>query len=560
MVSQLRTACGALPRAIASPGTVSNALNETASGATSVLIGQTNQAAGTVDLDEGTLGSKTTLAGTITFSIAAAGVTFSGSPTATPSAGINLRPVPGGGGLPVSCSLSADRKSCSVTSTRMTRRPSTPSPSAASPSTSTRLPSPAPRSTSRSRRLPAVAVNVTSNTIAYVGLLIIATAAQPTVFIGANDQSTGTISLTESGKGFFSGGAGPTNFIVICLTTGESFTRAPWAIVTTGDLKLQVGAPGPTTPATQALGTLVNISGNSCAFWNVFTASTVASTIEIRGSDTAGVILPAGSLNGARINVPLALAPGSVQASIFVGGSLPTIPTPLGAQLVSPAIRAFQNNVTVTAASQPRCDPGATDCLAGNLVITETQNGQLRVGTVITVTIVQRSTTQRPDVLLQTTSTNQTPIVSTNAPASGLLTTPVGVTCTPSSIFGISVCNFAVKVTQQSFGPTFGVITLSNIHYVVAADAVNGPVNVDVTGTPVPAGNGQAFDSVVSNATIGLLRRPGHHQDQHFVCDWQDPGQRALQRRDQGHPHRVEQQQHRHHPRQGRPGPGWQDA
>jgi len=79
--------------------------------------------------------------------------------------------------------------------------------------------------------------------------------------------------------------------------------------------------------------------------------------------------------------------------------------------------------------------------------------------------------------------------------------TPVGVTCTPSAIFGIVVCNFAVTVTQQSFGPALGTITFSNMHYVIAADAVNGPVNVDVTGV----GAGQTFDSVNSNAILGAL-------------------------------------------------------
>ena len=181
-------------------------------------------------------------------------------------------------------------------------------------------------------------------------------------------------------------------------------------------------------------GTLINIAGNACAFWNVFTASTVASTIEIRGSDTTGTILGAGANNGPRVNVPLALLPGSSQARIFVGPTIPLVPALLGAQLLSNAIRAFQNNVTVTAASQPRCDPGSQDCLAGNILITETQNGQLRFGMVITINILPRATVQRMDTLMQTTSTNQTPIVSTNAPASGLLATPVGVTCVPSEI------------------------------------------------------------------------------------------------------------------------------
>ncbi len=92
MVSQTRTACST---AIASPGTVSNSLNQKAANAQSVLIGQTNQAAGTTWVEEGTLGTAKTLAGTITFTLSGAGVTFSGSPTASPCAiGTGI---PGGG-------------------------------------------------------------------------------------------------------------------------------------------------------------------------------------------------------------------------------------------------------------------------------------------------------------------------------------------------------------------------------------------------------------------------------------------------------------------------------
>jgi hypothetical protein len=245
-------------------------------------------------------------------------------------------------------------------------------------------------------------------------------------------------------------------------------------------------------------GTLISIAGNACAYWQVFSASTAASTIEIRGADATGAILPAGDNNGPRLNVAPGAVPGSSQAALFVGPGIPTTPT--GFQLFSNAIRAFGNSVSVTASSQPRCDPGATDCLAGNIVVTETSNGQLRAGEVITVNVLPRATTQRMDVLLQTTSTNQTPIATTNASESGLLVTPVGVTCTPSAIFGVVVCNFAVTVTQQAFGPALGKITFSNIHYVIAADAVNGPVNVNVVGT---GGGSQTVDAVVSNAIIG---------------------------------------------------------
>jgi hypothetical protein len=482
---------------IASPGTVANAIEEDVLGPVpNVIPGQTNQRVADVILREATFGDETTFgtSGTITFTLVAAGVTFSGSPTADPSGGVNLGSL-AGAGFPVSCSVSVDRKSCSVTITS----------NAVGSGTDTILLTNIFVDVDTTAVLgtkvvinvtgPAAPIIVTNNVVAFVGRTVISTAAQPVIFIGQNDQATGTITLTESGPGFFSSTGGPTNFFTICYVDNpdETFTRAPWAVVTNGDLKLLSGSTG----VSQVAGTLVVVSGNSCAFWQIFSNSTVASTIEIRGSTDGTTPLPAGANNGPRLNVPANAAPGSVQGTFGVG----TIFF-VGPQLFSNAIRAFQNNVSVTASSQPRCLQGATDCLAGNIVITETQNGQLRAGTTITVDLLPRASTQRMDVLLQTTGTNQAPIVTTNAAASGLLVTPVGLNCTPSAIFGVVVCQISLQVTQQSFGPTLGTLTISNIHYVVAADAVNGPVNVDVKGVGGALG-AQVFDSVVSNAIIG---------------------------------------------------------
>ena len=115
----------------------------------------------------------------------------------------------------------------------------------------------------------------------------------------------------------------------------------------------------------------------------------------------------------------------------------------------------------------------------------------------ITVRILPRATMQRQDVILKTGVTNDLPIVTTNA-NSGLLVSPINVICPPSALARDSRCaQFTFVVTQQSFGPTLGAITISNIHYVVAADAVNGPVLVNVSGpgagTGGPAGS-QSFD------------------------------------------------------------------
>jgi hypothetical protein len=495
--------------AIGSPGSVVDALEQTVIGApTVVLPGQVSQPVASINVNEATYGPPVapfaTLAGTITFKLSPTGVVFSTAPRVQPTADIDLGGL-GGPGSAVACNLSPDRTSCSVTvvsnaggtAGSITLGPAG-FPVLVDVDATATIGAAVKIDASASGGVPVIN---NGDVVAHIGRIIVGTAAQPVIFIGQNNQPSGTITLQEQAAGFFTAGPGPFNFIVLCYFSGETFTSAPWAIVTVGDLKLIGGLPGPAVPVSQIQGTLVTLFGNACVYWRVFSASTVASTIEIRGSDSSGAILPAGANNGPRLNVSSAAVPGSSQAAIFVGPGLPTTPT--GFQIVSNAIRQFANSVSVTASSQPRCLPGATDCLAGNLVITETSIAQLKAGMIITVNILPRATTQRMDVLLQTTATNQTPVATTNASASGLLVTPVGVTCTPSAIFGITVCNFAVTVTQQSFGPTLGTITFSNIHYVVAADAVNGPVNVDVTGVPTPAGNGQTFDAVVSNAIIG---------------------------------------------------------
>jgi len=63
-----------------------------------------------------------------------------------------------------------------------------------------------------------------------------------------------------------------------------------------------------------------------------------------------------------------------------------------------------------------------TDALAGNLTISETLNGQFKPNQFICVTILPRATngTRTQDTFLKTTTTNDLPVISTNA-ASGLL-------------------------------------------------------------------------------------------------------------------------------------------
>ena len=349
---------------------------------------------------------------------------------------------------------------------------------------------------------PAINVAVTNQTIANVARVIVGTAAQPMIFINFNDQATGMITLTEQAAGFFQTGTGANNRLQVCITTGESFTRAPWAVVTGGTgLQLLSGLVG----ATSVIGTLTTILAGPCAYWTIFTASTAAATIEIRGSDSGGAVLPSGALNGPRLSVPPGLSPGTTQMQLTSGDG-GTVLQVLG--LVSNATRAFKSDVIVAAVSQPTIAKGSVDAAAGNITITETLNGQFKPTQVVCIQIQPRSSNE----FIQDTwfdisggvTSNKLPIITTNA-ASGLLVSSVSVggTSDSSCAGGISdnraVASFTV--TQQSFGGTLGVITISNLHYVVSADAPDGNVQVRVF---TKGGAGVQFSTFITNARIGL--------------------------------------------------------
>ena len=482
---------------IASPGTVVVSINLTASTATFVLPGENNQAAGTATWTE----SGTTVFGTqtLTFTIGTPGVQFSAPPAVNPSGALNLG---AGGGASVPCSLSLDRRSCTVTvsSDPAVQNSVTLQNVLLDVAATVPLGSPVTVALTTSG---GTSIGGGAATIAFVARIIVAVAAQPTIFMGVNDQESGLITLSESMPGYFTGGLGANNTFGVCIATGETFTRAPWAVVTTGNLMLLSGFVG----VAQVKGTL--FAGGSCAYWTVFSATTgtTPSVVEIRGSANDTTPLPTGANNGPRLSVPGSLAPGSTQIRVLVG-TQPQVTGNSNAAvrgLVSNAIRAFRSGPVVAAVSQPLCQPGSTDCLGGNITITEQFNGQLKAGQVFSVRILPRATVQRQDVILKTGVTNDLPIISTNS-ASGLLASPVSVTCPPSALLGIVWCTFTFAITQQSFGPTLGQVTVSNVHYIVAADAVNGPVLVNVTapgaGAGGPAGS-QSVDAVVSNALIG---------------------------------------------------------
>ncbi|MBI3749846.1 MAG: hypothetical protein HY262_13525, partial [Chloroflexi bacterium] len=341
----------------------------------------------------------------------------------------------------------------------------------------------------------------TSVTLGYINNVIAGTAATPTVYIGENDQQTGMVTIKEAVIGSFTAG-GSNNVFSVTLGGNEYFTRAPYAVVTASNLKLR--DPGTLLGVASLRGVLSN--GARTATWTIYSASTdVPASIDIRGSSADGTVLPAGSLNGVRINVVPGAPIGTVNLNVASG----TATTQTDFALLPIAVRAFRSSVVVAALSQPVIPAGSSDSLAGNISITETLTGQFRTSQTICVAILPRSTNNlTQDTFLKTANTNDRPVIMTNA-GSGLVVGPVSIGCeADNSPLTNTTNSFQFDILQQAFAPTLGQITISNLHYITVADAPTGPVLVSVfgdngVGFDEQPGGATTFQTVVSNARIG---------------------------------------------------------
>ena len=191
---------------------------------------------------------------------------------------------------------------------------------------------------------------------------ITATASTPTVYIGENNQATGLVTLAEQGAGFFQAGTGNNNILQVCTAGATySYTFAPWAKVTVGDLRLREGAVASPDNIVQA-----SLLANGCYGWTVWTASTVASTIVI-GNDSFA--------SGPLINVTPGQAPGIVAMRVYTGNG-DVLPTD-NIATVGFAVAAFKTQVAVTALAQPTIPTGAVT-KAGAIQVAETATGQLK--------------------------------------------------------------------------------------------------------------------------------------------------------------------------------------
>ncbi len=337
-----------------------------------------------------------------------------------------------------------------------------------------------------------VAVSGSPAANAQIAETIIGSGAVPTIIIGNNDQPTGLLTIRESAAGTLPDDTTvSTDKIVVCTTTGETFSRAPWFVVTAGDLKFNVGG----VAATQAKATL---STSTCAFVQVYSASTVASTIEVRaGVDAANTApKPSGPNNGATVNVGSGLLPGPTLVQVSISATGAPGGTPQGAPVVV-AMRALAGSPIVAAASQPFVTAGGMNQVAGDVTISEGSTANFAAGETISLCLVTQALTISTDTFFANTAGVGMPIVTTNNATSGLV---ASITYS-STLCSSTVGGFQVKVENGAIG-ALGVITVSGLKYNVNVGSANGPVFLQVMKLALPA-VGTDFNQVVSNATIG---------------------------------------------------------
>jgi hypothetical protein len=353
--------------------------------------------------------------------------------------------------------------------------------------------------------------------------------AIPSVIIGANDQATGTVVIREAAAGML-GASFLTNVLRVCYVsqTGkpEVFTRAPWLVVTNGDLKIRAisdpsipsGAAAPGTGVRGYLGIGGAGTTLTCAQWIIFNGSSTASTLEIRGSASDATMLASGPNNGPRVNVDPQQKPGPVTLSLwqipfswFNCGSIAQCDVDhkytTEFDLVQNAVRVYGANVAVAAVSQPEIRRGKLNQPAGDVTITETATYQLGAPTYlgyrqqfIWFQIVANN--QRdilPSVYFNTDRV--VPVVSTNSAESGLV-----------ARFDRWWNNttFSAITEQRAFVPVPsawvpGKITVSGLQYSATNDAALGPVQLQVCSTGAMNVSSPSDFSVCPGRQVGIF-------------------------------------------------------
>jgi hypothetical protein len=323
-------------------------------------------------------------------------------------------------------------------------------------------------------------------TVGVVGFVVAGSTSAPNVLIGQNDQATGMITLTESGAetiGFTS----PDGFIKVCLVNSTetwSVGRYFWAVVTAGDLKLNVAG----LAATQGK-MAIDASNPECLEIQVYTVSTVASTIEIRdGSATAPAA--SGAANGPKINVSNSALPGPVYVDVFADSSNTGKTGQVGDNIVI-AVRAYSNTPIVTVSGQPTVTRGGLGQAIGNIIITEGAPNQFSaLGGFQVCPVNPSGAFTSAWAFASPVGVNQ-PVVSTNSTVSGTIATfdptPATAGCLELDVTDSGLTGLAV-------------ITLSNLKVDVLADAPLGNLFARVFDDP---GGASLLNQIVSPAKIG---------------------------------------------------------
>jgi hypothetical protein len=475
---------------LTSPATVVQALAYSSESNPTVFPGENNSAAADLDVVEPAAGFLVAT-NVITYTIDTAGVVFSVVPTMDVEVGDIVV------GNPV---LALDRKSVTITVTTA----STVASSIQLDDIFYDVAASVPGGTFVSVTVTATGkiVKPTSNTNAVVFRGITASAPLPTVYIGENNQPTGLVTLKEQAAGFFQAGTGPNNVLEVCpIAVDYLFTFAPWARVVggvaAGNIILRDGA---TASATNVV--MGAPSGGGCYSWTVWSASTVASTIEIGNSTFA---------SGPLINVSVNQNPGLVAIEIYSGDG-----TGFNDNLIAKtgfATAMYRTSVGVAALSQTAIPAGALNALVGDLTVWETGLGQLKANEWICVEVLPRSFTSGggiQDAFFGSLATSNVPLVSTTG--AGLVVGPASFVapfdeeafCGPSSggAPAAQTTVFRFQVLQQSVAGD-GRLVISNIHYTTTADAADGLIQVQVRGVNLQAPTNVAFQQIVSNARIG---------------------------------------------------------
>jgi hypothetical protein len=330
-------------------------------------------------------------------------------------------------------------------------------------------------------------------TVGVVGFVVAGSTSAPNVLIGQNDQSTGMITLTESAAGSI-GFTAPDGFIKVCIQGIDehwAVGRYFWAVVTAGDLKLNVAG----LAATQGK-MAIDATSPLCLEIQVYTISTVASTIEIRdGSSTAPAA--SGATNGPKVNVDTDALPGAVYVDVFSDSpndSVAPAPDDFGTQVgdnIVIAVRAYSNTPIVTVSGQPTVTRGGLGQAIGNIIITEGAPNQFSTLAGFQVCPVNPSGAFTSAWAFASPVGVNQPVVSTNSTVSGTIATfdptPTTAGCLELDVSDSGLAGLAV-------------ITLSNLKVDVLADAPLGNLFARVFDDP---GGASLLNQIVSPAKIG---------------------------------------------------------